>query len=46
MLKNTVNVNEVLFNKHSIYDTNVIIRIYHYTYSLYIPTNDDTVQFT
>ena len=33
MLKNTVNMNEVLCNKHTIYETNVIIRLYHYTYS-------------
>ena len=33
MLKNTVIMNEVLFNTHTIYDTNVIIRLYHYTYS-------------
>ena len=26
-------MNEVLFNKHMIYDTNVIIRLYSYTYS-------------
>ena len=33
MLKNTVNMNEVLFNKNTIYDTNVIIRLYSYTFS-------------